>query len=807
MNRQDHSFKEIFAWAWLGVFLLIALFSKAIFEGYGLSTAAQIQFEKPLYIALIVGAFVGLWVMLHMNNAKLERRHLAIAAAFAMPLLYFISSLWGASPYLSAMGIYTSFIAFIFFSAGILLVEYERIIVWLPKVILVFGYLIVVYGFLNLFGNVYLLDSLSMTPEDGVRISSIFQYANGYAVLLLVIWVGALIEIGRSRRIVTQVFHGAMLLPILVSFLLTLSRGAIVILPFVAIVTLLMFRFKQQLMVIIYSLIGMGISMAIYNQFTDRGEEVMNGINKALAAGQPIPTVSIFASGSISCWGILIGSTVVMALITWVIQKFLATKLRLNTGDSDRKMGLIIPLGLLALFIIGAIMVMSGTLVKYLPSMLRTRVEGINFQTHSVYERFTMYKDAIKIWKHHPIFGAGSGAWEAFYERYQSYSYTSNQTHSYIMQLLVETGIVGLLVHLAIIVVAIVAFVRFFRKAEEQHRSNLVFYFIAAMTVLLHSLIDFEMSYVLYGALVFMCLGIMTGTDRHDVLRISSKRGFKNVRYALAGILSILAVAAIIQAGRGLYVDNQVKLVTNEAAKKNASFQVVQSYFKKALSVEGNHPAVLQQLAAWYYQAYEQTNDTQYLTLADREVQRLNQVEPHYRTGIELTYFVAKSQGKNDKALQVMQNAIVTHPFTQSFYEQVALDLSTDWETKKASGDGSDAAIGQEIINNYEAMKQRDQTIKDLPKTVMVSRPFELSNIVRLSAAKVQFSNQQYADAAATLKPGLKGDLTNENDRNVALYYLASIRKQGEDDKALYERLNQADSSMSLKLEQLVESK
>jgi len=125
-----------------------------------------------------------------------------------------------------------------------------------------------------------------------------------------------------------------------------------------------------------------------------------------------------------------------------------------------------------------------------------------------------MYKDALEIWRGHPIIGAGAGGWEALYEQAQSYPYISVQTHGFVTQLLVEVGLLGLIVYVGFIAVVIWTYLRFYWKASESERNRYSFYFIVPMTILIHAAIDFEMSYILYLAIVFLCLGVMAGTQR-----------------------------------------------------------------------------------------------------------------------------------------------------------------------------------------------------------------------------------------------------------------------------------------------------
>ncbi len=797
---------EWFAWAWIGMFLLIALFNQGTFAGNGIFQISQMQFEQPILMTVIVIAFAAVWVACRFLSKQftLEFRMLYVAAAIALPLIYLISSFQGVSRYLSGYGVLTSCMLFVFFAAGAYLTDFPRIINQLPRVFLAFGYLIVFYGFLNLFGNVYLLDSLS--AQDGVRISSIFQYANAYAVLLLILWVITLVEIQRSKHIAVQAAYGFMLVPILVSFLLTLSRGAIVILPVIAIVALLMFRLKQQLMIILYSVIGMGLSLLIYTKLADRGIEIVKLIGQALDQKQQPTTVSLFNSESLAVWGLLIGVSLIMCGVTYVIQKYLEPKLDAKLGSVPASRGLIVPLGLIAVFVLGALAIASDWITRFLPAVIRTRVEDINWNTHSVYERLTMYKDALKIWRIHPIIGGGGGAWDALYEQYQSYSYTSNQTHSFLVRYLIEVGTVGILLHLALFIAVIVSFVRYYRRADEGQRNRYVFYFVTPVTILLHASIDFEMSYTLYGGLVFLSLGIMAGVQRQE-LGSWTKQKLKSIRYTGAAVLGMLAVVLLIVSIIKLSVNQHFHQAMKEASNSQANFQVIDGELRQAHAIDKKHPIILIQLASWNYKAYEQTQDKQYLDLATRYATLLQKYEPRYRSVAEMNYVTQVALGHRDQALGIMEQAIEQRPFTVSYFDQTIKDLQSDWESLQQSQQSTKKEeLEQQILHYYDKMKQLDEVMNDLPDTVIPSKEFALSNVARLAAGKVEFDKHQYDQAAEILQSGIKEDFSVDADRDVAAYYVAALRKQGKDDLDLYQKLIQSEPSMEQKVDQLTSS-
>jgi len=795
---------QVFAWTWIGFILLIALFNNGIFQGYGIHNPSSYRFEVPVLYSMIVVFFLLVWVAIHllMKNVSWKISLIYGIAALLIPAVYLISSYQAASPYLSKYGIFVSLMLFVFFVAGIQLAGYRNILRWFPTVYLIFGYCIVFYGFLTLFGNAYMLDSL--TPQDGVRISSIFQYPNTYAVLLLTLWIAILIELERSRNKWVQLLHAFMLVPVCVSFLLTLSRGALFVLPVIAVVALAMFPLRRQLMGILYSAISIGLSLLIYSLLTDRGIAVVTAIQEAAANRVPFDTVSMFSKETFGYWGLVIGISLVMSAIACILERYVDPAIAKATERiQSRWANAALPLVLIAIFVLGAFAVLSGAVDRFLPAIIRERVEDISLQTHSVYERLTMYKDALAIWKDHPILGAGAGAWEALFERYQSYPYSSMQTHSYYMQLLVETGIVGFAAVVGFIAVVLVMFLRTFRKLQAEERSLTLFYFVTPVTILLHSLIDFGMSYLLYGFIVFLCLGILAGTQRKAVFGQWSESGKRRLQQSAAAMLGIVSIVLVVFAAKWLYANNLFNQYT-KAVDANQTYETMMGYLNGSLRQNPGQPIVLNQAAALNYQAYEQTQEQRFLDEAKRYLNKLVSREPNYQLGLYLNYLVHVAAGDNDNALKLIMDVIEKNKYGQSYYEQAASILLKRWdEERKAAADRSQTE--EEIIRLYEQMVRLRAGIDALPDTVIVSKPFEVPNSVRAVAGQVYYFKGDYAQAEEVLKPGLKEDLSEQNDRYVARYYLASLRKQGKDDPELYEKLLQADQGEGAMLEQLLQ--
>jgi len=804
LKRQEKSgFREWFAWAWIAFILFIAMFKNGIFLGFGLHSPNQIQFESPALLAMIVSAFVTLWLIVQISAESFEwtRGNLFIGFfALLIPLVYLISSIQAYSPYMAKIGVLLHLTLFLFYVAGTFWSRSNSLTERFPLVFLIFGYLLTVFGFLTMFGNAYLLDSL--TPQNGIRITSVFQYANAYAVLLLIMWIVMLIEINRTPRRGVQILHGAMLVPVCVSFLLTLSRGALIALPIIVIVTLAMLRLKLQIKFILYSVLGMVISLLIYSKLADRGIEVVTGIQAASAAGQRYHTVSIFSGASIGYWAILIVASLVMGAITYAIERYLEPVLQSKVENrTSNRSSLWLPLGLIVIFVLGALALLSDTLVKLLPSVLRSRIEGVNLETHSVYERLRMYKNAIQLWKQNPLFGGGSGAWEASYEKYQSYPYLSAQTHSFVTQLLVEVGIIGTVAILGLILFCIVSFIGKYRRMSEDERNKYIFYFIVPVTILLHASIDFEMSYLFYDILVFICLGVLAGAQS-PVKHWSIKQGQLLKRISSGG-LAVIGVSLIIITSLRLYSSSQVDNA-NQAYAQQKPFADIVNPLKSGLKMTAGHPVLLQQLASWNYQAYDQSKDESYLVEAEKYLNKLVKAEPYYRPGVDLDYTIQMVRGNQDAAIQIMQKAIVQYPFEQTFYDRLESVLLGKLEQQHQANDieGSKATADL-IMDYYRKAVGQEQIVKDLPKTVELSRTFIVSNSTRLAAGEAAYFTDDYVQTAEILKPALQEDLSNEASRKVARYYLAALRKQGQDDQGLYEKLIAVDAAEADQLAQL----
>ena len=142
---------------------------------------------------------------------------------------------------------------------------------------------------------------------------------------------------------------------------------------------------------------------------------------------------------------------------------------------------------------------------RYIPEGLVTRFQAIDLEEGSASTRVAYYRDATTMFSQRPVMGAGGGAWEHLYQRYQSEPYSSRQAHNFFLQTLVETGALGMLVMLALLGGILTGLY----KAFSEKNLYLTSLYMAILSLLAHSALDFNFSYFTIAMLLFALLALL----------------------------------------------------------------------------------------------------------------------------------------------------------------------------------------------------------------------------------------------------------------------------------------------------------
>ena len=760
----------------LTCFLLIYPFHKGLF------VSSVFTFEGPLYGAMIfLSLTFAVFAALHMNrfvqpsiaHSEGKRklwtswmnnpvlRQLSPLAVLLLPLSYLLSTLNAASRHSAII----SFLIWLVYALVFLMAYYLARDAWgrtwLAGSIALSGTVLVIFGFMNYFGDASLWGLIRYTGKSGavsdtynlaveygasgLRLTSVFQYANSYAAFLIGLFLLLMGLVLHARNRYAVIAAALPVVPALLSLLLTMSRGAYLVLPVAALLFMAVLTVRRQLLFILLSLVAGLLALALYNPIYRIG---LTAVTEGFSPQLPLKG-----------WGLLLPASAAFAAFAFAMERFVSPGLEsfLERRLQFRGRQMLLPAAGMALGIAAALLLFGNTgFVKLLPSALEDRIASINLNQHSLLERWTFYRDIFKMIMDYPLIGAGGGAWAVLYERYQNNPYTSNDPHSFYLQYALDTGVIGFLIFAFFLITVFVVVVR------QGYR--LGFAWDTATPACLgllfglgvHSAIDLDMNYMYFGILFFLSLGVLFNNNEigdPPVAVTPDRRTRKQARH-LAGQLTIrtrwisrsIAVCGIVIA-LSLTLVSQQRLsahnlfygVMMEANDSEVDFEEFDTKLQQALAKVPRHPAYLSQRAALLIQVYESTRDEQLAAEAEAILNRLQQTEPHRKDTLMLQIRLSLARGLQEQALRLTETGLAMFPWDMSLYER-AYDLHYELGTAAAQSgdDGAKRRHWDAIRHWHNVIQDRMAHLATLPEGQMQGKSFELTERMKEIWAEVQ---------------------------------------------------------------------
>lgn len=168
---------------------------------------------------------------------------------------------------------------------------------------------------------------------------------------------------------------------------------------------------------------------------------------------------------------------------------------------------------------------------RLLPDFIANRLQGL-FANQNAIQRLVFFRDGMKLFRQSPLVGQGVGAFESALYSVQSFYYETKYVHNHYIQTLLETGIVGLLLFLGLLILAAVCLIRS-RKKENP--------FVPVLGALLiymsvHASVEVVFSSGFYLPLAFGVFGLI-GLCCGDSLPL--RRKGSNLLTAAIGVLLV----------------------------------------------------------------------------------------------------------------------------------------------------------------------------------------------------------------------------------------------------------------------------
>ncbi|WP_341281412.1 O-antigen ligase family protein [Paenibacillus sp. FSL H8-0537] len=716
----------------LALFVLIFPYDRGLFNGY------EYAFESPIYNAAIYGyvLLAATALFAYLTGWKLNNHRSVLSIAILLlPAIYWLSSMQAVSSY------YAKFMTFVFFLLAALFltslyaagkVQMRK---WLEYGVMLSAYLIVFFGLLNLFGQQYYKDAMWLA-HDGYRLSSVFQYSNTYAGFLIAIFLIAAYYAATCERWYMRLANSIMLVPILISFFLAYSRGAIVIIPVMLIVILPFLKLARQFAYVVYAGLSALLTLVILGKITANTEAISAIVQPTET--KVATTISMFDKLPLQSWALLAGAALVNAGLIILIHKKLFPWIE-NKSErlAQRKWAFaafpaaIIVIGLLA----AVLLITSDGIRDLLPEKIASRFENINLQQHSVLERWTFYEDGLKVAKDYPLLGAGGGGWQALYEQYQNNPYWSRQAHSFFIQTLVEVGWIGFAALIGLLIYTYFLYIRSYIRHPERRGSHLIF-FILATTLLLHSAIDFDMSYVYLSALLFISLGAMIapyGKSLAFKQREENVQG-RTVKWIYPTAIGVLAIVLLVGSARENSANHTFQETYNTASAGQAQLNQLLPSLDKAIKTSPDHSVFSLTKYQWLMQAYEQTQNA---TMKEQALQTLaagKANDPYNRTFILAQYENFKKDGNITEMLKVLEEGISKFRWDIVLYDHAIVEYAAAMSSDAGNAD----TYRTRALEIKAEVERRIAQLATLPPEQSQGRDFNFTPAMQQALAAIE---------------------------------------------------------------------
>lgn len=189
-----------------------------------------------------------------------------------------------------------------------------------------------------------------------------------------------------------------------------------------------------------------------------------------------------------------------------------------------------------------------------LPDFIANRMQGL-WANQNAIQRVVFFEDGMKLFKRSPIVGSGMGAFENGIVSVQSFYYETKYAHNHYIESLVETGVVGLILFVGVLVTALIAIIKSRRKPEEESHPLTAALGGALIFMAGHAAVEIVFSYYSYLPLAFGVFGLIALCCGQTMPLSFVKEG---VRKGIAWVLAALVLAYTVLLCCNLYAKSLV---------------------------------------------------------------------------------------------------------------------------------------------------------------------------------------------------------------------------------------------------------
>jgi tetratricopeptide (TPR) repeat protein len=407
---------------------------------------------------------------------------------------------------------------------------------------------------------------------------------------------------------------------------------------------------------------------------------------------------------------------------------------------------------------------------------VKTLVEEMRNAT----ERMYFFQDAMKMFKERPILGWGGGGWQEAYRAFQGYLYNSNQVHGHYFQIMVETGVVGLLVIMGIWASFLLYGHRLYHGTKENEAKRFIIWTIsiAAISIGMHAVIDFDLSLSALALVLWTLFGLVRGFGIYSSGIVAEEKKSKKhlpPKYYVLTVVSVVSMLLVFFAGSlalaGSYYSQAGIYIQAKNLNKGVNLMIKASSYNPFNADYHNTLAQVYQAMGKYDEGIAEARKA--ITLSKYSATR----------NAELASLYFNSKKSSADAIIYAEKALSLAPFQIQWYEFLAETYFTVGINECLSGNTENAKMYfQEAVRIPARINSRMESIGDLERQLwMVGPLLSPTPQVKINMGSSQYMLGMWKEAETNLQAASK----DEKTKGMAQFWLSILKsKQGKTQEA-----------------------
>ncbi|MEW6696516.1 MAG: O-antigen ligase family protein [Bacillota bacterium] len=673
-------------------------FEKAVFYGLcGLLFLAPffrgLFFAQDQRVAVIFATIIFWLVALTQFQRKDKKFSLAImdCLVLSLPIAYILSGFNAANYSLAIDEVLENLLYFLVFWSAVRLIYSTARIEKLLNIIYLSAIGVSLAGLLTASGIIEIKDGF--LTNDGGIIASTFQYKNSLASFLTAaIFIGSFFWSKMQNQVPRLLLITGNFL-LLVVFFSTKSHGGYIIFAIFMVALWILTPAAKRFSLIISNLILAVLGFAGSRMF------LHNIADKSVAAA----------------WVWLLLGMFILALGQWVTLKYF-----------NKEKGIIIPLKQLLTAIIGT--AIPGLIAAGYFGVFQILLEKLHM--HGAMERLTMYQDGLRMVLERPVLGWGGGGWSEAYSIYQGYAYTARQTHSYFLQMTIETGLLGLLIAISIWVLFLYKSYTVYKSSLGNNKEqNLAAALICSvLAIISHAVFDFDLSLSALTIVMFALMACLLTIENQNKSKETSLLSNKiNIRSGYGLLASSIGAAVILTASLLLISSNNLTNAALEAIKTGNGNNAV-ALIDKAITM---NPLVSENYGIASQLHFALKEPEKAVSYAEQAVE-MARYNPDRYSELSRAYLRA---GRNEDAVASARKAVELAPLRVTYYERLSdvLISSAINEQKRRQPQSAQKYLNEVLLIPKEISTVLDSVHPDMKKLWVYAPPLIVTDRIKLN--------------------------------------------------------------------------